>query len=114
LTTTRKGSGSAGSLSRVPPHRLAGAALDQHVVRHHDGAADVDLQQRLDVLEEVQLFVLGRRREVPPSSFSRSLGSGLGRGHDERETRLLETHQRSHDQPVVENVPAEAVESEND
>ena len=53
-------------LEQVSPHRLAGPALEQHVVRHDDGTPAVDLQQRLDVLEEVQLLVLGRRPEVLP------------------------------------------------
>ena len=53
-------------LQQVAPHRLAGPALEQHVVGHDDGAAAVDLEQRLDVLEEVQLLVLGRGPEVLP------------------------------------------------
>jgi very-short-patch-repair endonuclease len=51
---------------QVAAHRLAGPALEQHVVRHDDGAAPVDLQQRLDVLQEVQLLVLRRRPEILP------------------------------------------------
>ena len=53
-------------LEQVAPHRLAGPALEQHVVRHDDGTAAVDLEQRLDVLEKVQLLVLRRRPEVLP------------------------------------------------
>ena len=45
---------------------LAGAALEEHVVGHDDGGAAVDLEQRLDVLDEVELLVRGRRPEVGP------------------------------------------------
>ena len=55
-----------GLLQQLPPHGLAGAALEQHVVGDDDGAAAVDLEQALDVLEEVQLLVLGRGPEVGP------------------------------------------------
>ncbi len=43
---------------------LAGAAFEQHVVRHHDRGAAVVLQHRLDVLDEVELLVGGRGPEV--------------------------------------------------
>jgi hypothetical protein len=36
---------------------LAGPALEEHVVGHDDGGAAVDLEQRLDVLHEVELLV---------------------------------------------------------
>ena len=36
---------------------LAGAALEQHVVGQDDGGAAVDVQDRHDVLQEVELLV---------------------------------------------------------
>ena len=51
-------------LQQLPPHGLARSALEQHVVGNDDGAAAVDLEQALDVLEEVQLLVLRRCPEV--------------------------------------------------
>ena len=48
----------------MPPNGLPGPALKQHVVGHDDGTPPVHLQQRLDVLEEVQLLVLRRRPEI--------------------------------------------------
>jgi hypothetical protein len=44
--------------------RLAGAALEEDVVGDDDGGAAVDLEERLDVLDEVELLVRGRRPEV--------------------------------------------------
>lgn len=43
---------------------LAGLVGEQHVVRHHDGAAATGLQQREHVLEEVELFVARLHHEV--------------------------------------------------
>ena len=51
-------------LEQVPPHRLTRAALEQNVVRHDDGAGAVHPEQRLHVLEEVELLVLGGGPEV--------------------------------------------------
>jgi len=48
----------------LPPHRFARTALEEHVIGNHDGAAPVDFEQALDVLQEVQLFVLRRSPEV--------------------------------------------------
>jgi hypothetical protein len=43
---------------------LARAALEQHVVGQHHGGAAVLLEQRLDVLHEVELLVAGGGPEV--------------------------------------------------
>ena len=51
-------------LEQLAADRLAGAALEEHVVRHDDGRPAVLLQQRLDVLQEVELLVGGRGPEV--------------------------------------------------
>ena len=53
-------------LQQVPADRLAGPAFEEDVVRDDDSAAAVDLQQRLDVLDEVELLVLRRRPEILP------------------------------------------------
>ena len=50
--------------AEVAANRLARATLEQHVVRHDDCRTAIDLQQRLDVLHEVELLVLGRGPEV--------------------------------------------------
>jgi hypothetical protein len=44
--------------------RLPGSAFEQHVVREHDRGTAVDLQDRFDVLNEVDLLVGGRDPEV--------------------------------------------------
>ena len=46
------------------PHSLARTALEQHVVGHDDRRTAVDFQQRLDVLDKVQLLVARGRPEV--------------------------------------------------
>ena len=37
----------------------SGSALEEDVVGDHDRSSAVDFQQRLDVLDEIELFVLG-------------------------------------------------------
>ena len=54
----------AAFLQQVAAHFLAGAALEQYVVRHHHRGAAVDLEQRVDVLDEVELLVAGRGPEI--------------------------------------------------
>ena len=54
------------SLQQPAADRLAGAALEQHVVGQDDGRPAVDLEDRLDVLDEVQLLVRGGDHEVVP------------------------------------------------
>ena len=44
--------------------RLAGAALEQHVVGHHDGGSAVLGQHGHDVLQEIELLVRGRHEEI--------------------------------------------------
>ena len=53
-------------LEQVAANGLPGTALEQHVVGHDDGAPPIDRQQRLDVLQEVQLLVLRGRPEILP------------------------------------------------
>ena len=43
---------------------FTGSAFEQHVVRQNDGSSPVLLQNREDVLQEVQLLVAGRCPEV--------------------------------------------------
>jgi hypothetical protein len=45
-------------------YRLAGAALEQHIVGHHDGGSAVLGQHGHDVLQEIELLVRGRDEEV--------------------------------------------------
>jgi hypothetical protein len=51
-------------VEQLAAHGLAGPALEQHVVGDDDGGAAVDLEQRLDVLDEVELLVRGGDPEV--------------------------------------------------
>src|SRR5712692_4495474 len=51
-------------VEELPPYGLARAALEKHVVGDDDGRAAVDLEQRLHVLDEVELLVGGGRPEV--------------------------------------------------
>ena len=51
-------------LEQLAANRLARAAFEQHVVRHHDRGAAMLLEDREDVLEEVELLVAGRRPEI--------------------------------------------------
>ena len=44
-------------LEELAPEGLAGPALEEDVVGEDDGAAAVYLQQRFDVLQEVELLV---------------------------------------------------------
>jgi hypothetical protein len=46
--------------------RLAGAALEQHVVRHHHRGLAVLGQDGHHVLQEIELVVRGRDKEVLP------------------------------------------------
>ena len=47
-------------------HGLTGSTFEEHVVRKHHGGATGRLEQRANVLEEVELLVRGRRPEVLP------------------------------------------------
>ena len=53
-----------GGVEQLPADRLAGAALEQHVVWNHDGGAAGGLEHGADVLHEVELLVGGRGPEV--------------------------------------------------
>jgi hypothetical protein len=54
----------AAFLQKVASHLLAGATFEQHVVRHNHRGAPIDLQQRVDVLHEIELLVAGRSPEI--------------------------------------------------
>src|SRR3712207_6350717 len=47
-----------------PPDRLAGASLEEYVVRNDDGAPAAHVEQGEDVLDEVELLVVGGGPEV--------------------------------------------------
>src|SRR5207302_3428885 len=46
-------------LEQLAPDDLPGAAFEENVVRNHDRRAAMDREQRVDVLEEVELLVAG-------------------------------------------------------
>ncbi|HLQ46472.1 MAG TPA: hypothetical protein VK137_17140 [Planctomycetaceae bacterium] len=51
-------------MQELSSHGFACATFEWHVVRQDDGGAAVHLEQRFDVLDEVELFVTGGRPEV--------------------------------------------------
>ena len=51
-------------LEQFAPDGFARAAFEQHVVRQHDRRAAVLLEDREDVLEEIELLVAGGRPEI--------------------------------------------------
>lgn len=53
-----------GLLEQVAADGFAGAALEEHIVRQHDGRAAVLLEDGEDVLDEVELLVARARPEV--------------------------------------------------
>ena len=96
-------------VQELAPHGLAGAALEEHVVGHDDGGAAVDLEQGLDVLDEVELLVRGRRPEVGAVVGER-LAVGLALLVDDRDGRLLaEGRIGDHDVDVVAGLVAQGV-----
>ena len=46
-------------LEQIRADGLSGSALEEDVVGDDDRSSAVDFQQRLDVLDEIELFVLG-------------------------------------------------------
>ena len=46
-------------LEQVRADGLSGSALEEDVVGDDDRSSAVDFQERLDVLDEIELFVLG-------------------------------------------------------
>ena len=53
---------------------FARAALEEHIVGHDDRGPAVDLEQRLDVLHEVELLVTVLRPEVIADDLERLAG----------------------------------------
>ena len=51
---------------QVATDGFSGTSFEQDVVRDHDGTATVHFKQRFDVLDKVELLVLGGRPEVLP------------------------------------------------
>ena len=110
-------------LEQPPAHCLPGAALEQHVIRHHDGGAPVDLEQSPHVLQEVQLLVAGGGPEVG-TLHNQGLPFRLALGIDEGEAGLatkgrvgqhhVEVDARMIAQAVIDDdvgpVPADAVQ----
>ena len=73
-----------GAFKEFAADGFAGAAFEEDVVgQYHRGAA-VDLEDGMDVLEEVQLFVAGRRPEIVAVDGEAFLGLfavGANHGH---------------------------------
>ena len=51
-------------VQQLAAHGFARPALEEHVVGHYDRCLAVDFQQRLDVLDEIELLVAGGGPEV--------------------------------------------------
>src|SRR5205085_5788828 len=51
-------------LQQFAPDGLTGTALEKHIIRHNHGSAAINLEQRLDMLDKVQLLVAGAGPEV--------------------------------------------------
>ena len=56
---------------------LSGTALEEHVVGQDNGGASVGVQDRGDVLDEVELLVAGGRDEVLPLDRPMTAGGVL-------------------------------------
>ena len=83
-------------LEQVLPHGLPGSPLKEHVVRHDDGGPSVDREQRLDVLDEVELLVRGGRPEVR-AVVGQRLAVGLALLVDDRDRGLPAERRIGHD-----------------
>ena len=80
--------------------RLADAALEEHVVRDDDGGAAVDVEDRRDVLDEVELLVRRGDDEVRPLDLPVLAGLPAV-GADHRDRRLAaERRVGQHDRPA--------------
>src|SRR5207249_9461026 len=51
-------------LQQLAPDSLPGTTLEKHIIRHNHGSAPINLEQRLDMLDKVQLLVAGAGPEV--------------------------------------------------
>src|SRR5437868_9635496 len=51
-------------LQQFAPDGLTGTALEKNIIRHNYGSTTVNLEQRLDMLDKVQLLVAGAGPEV--------------------------------------------------
>src|SRR2546423_5745849 len=51
-------------LQQLAPDSLTGPALEKHIIRHNHGSTPINLEQRLDMLDKVQLLVAGAGPEV--------------------------------------------------
>ena len=96
-------------VQQLAPDRLARAALEQHVVGHDHRGAAVDRQDRLDVLDEVELLVAGRGPEVVADDHLR-LALGVAFFVDEGDAGLLaEGRVGQHHVEAVARIGGEAV-----
>lgn len=51
-------------MQQLPPHNFAGSAFEEHFVRNNHRGFAVDVEQRFDVLDEVELLFARRSLEV--------------------------------------------------
>src|SRR5450759_2603863 len=75
-------------LQEAAANRLPRSPFEQNVVGNHDRGAPVNLQERSNVLQEVELLVRGRGPEVL-SQVAHGFGFGVTLGSDHLVGRLL-------------------------
>src|SRR5438132_7557696 len=51
-------------LQQFAPDGLTGTTLEKHIIRHDNSGTTINLEQRLDMLDKVQLLVAGAGPEV--------------------------------------------------
>ena len=94
---------------QLAAQRLAGTALEQHVVGQDDRGATVDVEDRHDVLQEVELLV-GRRHDEVLALDVAVFAHGPSVGADHGERRLAaERRVREHHGPALAGVGDQGV-----
>src|SRR6202521_5980171 len=58
-------------LQQFAPDRLPSSALEKDIIRHDHRGSSVDFEQRLDMLDKIQLLVAGAGPEIIPYNHAR-------------------------------------------
>ena len=85
-------------VQQLAPHRLARAAFEQHIIRHHHRRPAVHRQYRPHVLDEIELLVAGRGPEIVAHDHL-ALAPRLALLVHERHAALLPERRVGHHQP---------------
>ena len=100
-------------VQELAPHRLTRPTFEEDVVRHHDGGAAILLQQRFDVLDEVELLVGSRRPEVVTFDDVPFLGDLALFADDRRAALFPERRIGHHDVEPVTRIGGQGVGYDN-